>query len=122
MLERGREWAAEEQPHREDTAEVVETQVFHARLLGYEGAATQAGPGARRQTDSRDQTRTRDGARQKETPLGPSEGRQGRKKKSGDDLLSHAVTRAVPSAPEGLTSVFGMGTGVTPPIQSPEKR
>src|SRR4030095_14334116 len=31
----------------------------------------------------------------------------------GDFLLSHAVTRAVPSAPAGLTSVFGMGTGVT---------
>ena len=34
----------------------------------------------------------------------------------GDDLLSHAVTHAVPSALEGLTSVFGMGTGVTPPL------
>jgi len=32
----------------------------------------------------------------------------------GNDLLSHPVTRAVPSALEGLTSVFGMGTGVTP--------
>ena len=32
----------------------------------------------------------------------------------GSDLLSHAVTHAVPSAVEGLTSVFGMGTGVTP--------
>jgi TPP-dependent indolepyruvate ferredoxin oxidoreductase alpha subunit len=28
------------------------------------------------------------------------------------DLLSHTVTRAVPSALRGLTSVFGMGTGV----------
>ena len=36
--------------------------------------------------------------------------------KSGSDLLSHAVSRGVPSALEGLTSVFGMGTGVTPPI------
>src|SRR5579863_5182172 len=34
----------------------------------------------------------------------------------GDDLLSHAVTHAVPLALEGLTSVFGMGTGVTPPV------
>jgi PhoPQ-activated pathogenicity-related protein len=34
----------------------------------------------------------------------------------GDDLLSHAATRAVPSALEGLTSVFGMGTGVAPPV------
>jgi hypothetical protein len=39
---------------------------------------------------------------------------------SGDFLLSHAVTRAVPSAPAGLTSVFGMGTGVTLPTESPE--
>jgi hypothetical protein len=39
---------------------------------------------------------------------------------SGDYLLSHAVARAVPSAPEGLTAVFGMGTGGTPPTLSPE--
>jgi hypothetical protein len=37
----------------------------------------------------------------------------------GDDLLSHAVAHAVPSALEGLTSVFGMGTGVSPPLWSP---
>ena len=30
----------------------------------------------------------------------------------GSDLLSHTVTHAVPSAVAGLTSVFGMGTGV----------
>src|SRR4051794_39456816 len=40
----------------------------------------------------------------------------------GDFLLSHAATRAVPSAPRGLTSVFGMGTGVTLSTQSPENR
>ena len=34
----------------------------------------------------------------------------------GDDRLSHAVARAVPWALEGLTTVFGMGTGVTPPV------
>lgn len=34
----------------------------------------------------------------------------------GGDLLSHAVTHAVPSALEGLTTVFGMGTGVSPPL------
>jgi len=33
----------------------------------------------------------------------------------GNDLLSHTVARAVPSALGGLTSVFGMGTGVSPP-------
>ena len=34
----------------------------------------------------------------------------------GSDLLSHAVTHAVPSAVAGLTSVFGMGTGGTLPL------
>ncbi len=34
----------------------------------------------------------------------------------GDDRLSHAVPRAVPWALEGLTTVFGMGTGVAPPV------
>jgi hypothetical protein len=34
-------------------------------------------------------------------------------KRSGSDLLSRAVSRGVPSALEGLTSVFEMGTGVT---------
>ncbi len=34
----------------------------------------------------------------------------------GDDLLSHTVTRAVPSALKGLTSVFGKGTGVAPSL------
>jgi hypothetical protein len=37
----------------------------------------------------------------------------------GDVLLFHAVASAVPSALKGLTSVFGMGTGVTPPLWSP---
>ena len=32
---------------------------------------------------------------------------------AGSDLLSHTVSHAVPSAVSGLTSVFGMGTGVT---------
>ena len=32
----------------------------------------------------------------------------------GGDLLSHTATRAVSSALRGLTSVFEMGTGVTP--------
>ena len=39
----------------------------------------------------------------------------------GDILLSHTVTSAVPSALEGLTTVFGMGTGVAPPLWSPGK-
>ena len=39
---------------------------------------------------------------------------------SGDVLLSQGDTPQVPSALAGLTSVFGMGTGVTPPLWSPE--
>jgi hypothetical protein len=42
------------------------------------------------------------------------------KKDPGDVLLSHTVASAVPSALEGLTSEFGMGSGVTPPPLSPE--
>jgi hypothetical protein len=37
----------------------------------------------------------------------------------GNVLLSHTVTHAVPSALKGLTSVFGMGTGVSPSLWSP---
>ena len=33
-------------------------------------------------------------------------------KRAGGDVLSHPVARAVPSARRGLTTVFGMGTGV----------
>ena len=39
---------------------------------------------------------------------------------SGSDLLSHPVTRAVPSALEGFTSGFGMGPGVSPPPWPPK--
>ena len=39
----------------------------------------------------------------------------------GSDLRSHTVTRAVSSALRGLTSVFGMGTGVTPAVWPPGK-
>src|SRR3990172_8787750 len=39
---------------------------------------------------------------------------------SGDVLLSQDSVVPLPSALEGLTSVFGMGTGVTPPPWSPE--
>jgi hypothetical protein len=41
-------------------------------------------------------------------------------KVSGGDLLSQGVATQVPSALEGLTSVFGMGTGVTPLPLPPE--
>ena len=39
----------------------------------------------------------------------------------GGDLLSHNVTVAVPSALEGLTAEFGMGSGVPPPLSPPTK-
>ena len=38
----------------------------------------------------------------------------------GNDLLFRGVTTQVPSALEGLTTVFGMETGVSPPLSSPE--
>src|SRR3954452_2852411 len=39
---------------------------------------------------------------------------------SGGDLLSQGESPQVPSALAGLTAVFGMGTGVTPPPWPPE--
>ena len=47
--------------------------------------------------------------------------RAGVERMAGDYLLSHTREGAVPSAPEGLTSVFGMGTGMAPPTWSPTK-
>ena len=38
----------------------------------------------------------------------------------GGDLLSQGVSSQVPSAQAGLTSVFGKGTGVTPPLLPPK--
>ena len=38
---------------------------------------------------------------------------RGLRNTAGSDLLSHTVSHTVPSAVSGLTSVFGMGTGVT---------
>ena len=40
--------------------------------------------------------------------------------KCGSVLLSHPLSRAVPSAQEGLTTVFEMGTGVAPPLSPPQ--
>ena len=40
----------------------------------------------------------------------------GFKVSAGNDLLSHAVSHAVPSALKGLTAVFGMVTGVSPSL------
>ena len=35
---------------------------------------------------------------------------------AGNDLHFHTLSRAVPSALRGLTSVFGMGTGGSPAV------
>ncbi len=45
--------------------------------------------------------------------------RGGSWKDSGDNRLSR---RSTIRGPAGLTAVFGMGTGVTPPVWSPENR
>jgi hypothetical protein len=37
----------------------------------------------------------------------------------GDDLFSRKAALSVSSALESLTSVFGMGTGVASPLESP---
>ncbi len=56
---------------------------------------------------------------------GPGRNRKGRQfpggllVNAGNHLRSHTLTRAVPSAQRGLTSVFGMGTGVTLAVYSP---
>jgi hypothetical protein len=41
---------------------------------------------------------------------------------SGGDLLCHAVAHAVPSALRSLTTVFGMGTGVSSSQLPPPQR
>ena len=41
-------------------------------------------------------------------------------RKTGGDLLSREVALRVPSARAGLTSLFGMGRGVSPPLCPPE--
>src|SRR3954447_22253513 len=38
---------------------------------------------------------------------------------AGDGLLSRGLSTGVPSALSGLTTVFGMGTGVAPTLESP---
>ncbi len=50
----------------------------------------------------------------------PARGRGFAQARSGGDLLSQGISPQVPSALEGLTSVFGMGTGVTPPPSPPK--
>src|SRR5260370_42506786 len=51
---------------------------------------------------------------------GPVPVLRAKEKDLGDDLLSQTVASPVPSAQTGLTAVFGMGTGVSPPLWSPK--
>ncbi len=78
--------------------------------------------GARRTTRRRGRSRAEFSAKSNEAhkrqgpgPFGP-----GPSNYPGSVLLSHTVSRAVPSAPRGLTAVFGMGTGGAPSIRPPE--
>ncbi len=59
--------------------------------------------------------------RRRSKPLRTSGGRSGAAwiEDSGDNRLSRQSTIM---GPAGLTAVFGMGTGVTPPVWSPENR
>ena len=41
---------------------------------------------------------------------------RGSHREAGDGLLSRALSGGVPSALQGLTAVFGMGTGVAPAL------
>ncbi len=49
----------------------------------------------------------------------PLENKWGFSFNPGSDLLSHGLTTIVSSTQEGLTSVFGMGTGIAPPVLPP---
>ena len=76
------------------------------------GAQRGASEGLRRA----DAGKERSGAKTQKPPAGVN---QPRVFYPGNDLLSHPVAQAVPSALEGLTAVFEMGTGVSPPLWSP---
>ena len=64
--------------------------------------------------------RTGSHARKREERTAGRPGRCVPRSKSGDVLLSQGITPQVPSALTGLTSVFGMGTGVTLSLWSPK--
>jgi hypothetical protein len=51
--------------------------------------------------------------------MGPRRGSPGQRKNPGDDLFSRKAALSVSSALESLTSVFGMGTGMASPLESP---
>jgi hypothetical protein len=58
-------------------------------------------------------------ARAPQREKGPHPGVQASEDYPGGVLLSQGVAPQVPSALVGLTSVFGMGTGVAPPLWPP---
>jgi hypothetical protein len=73
--------------------------------------------------ESNGATRVREAERDEAPPLDPvaNQGMEAlRMEKSGGDLLSQGISPQVPSALAVFTSVFGMGTGVTPPLWPPE--
>ena len=49
----------------------------------------------------------------------PGQNHEGKKKGASNNLLSHLASQAVPSALAGLTSEFGMGSGMALPVWSP---
>jgi hypothetical protein len=49
----------------------------------------------------------------------PRDKLSGRQWDAGGGLLSRDLSIGVPSALQGLTTVFGMGTGVAPALQPP---
>ncbi len=62
------------------------------------------------------------GCPQTRTGPDPQEGPGPVEKAAGSDVLSHSVSGAVPSALRGLTTVFGMGTGVSPALEPPARQ
>jgi hypothetical protein len=76
-------------------------------------SSADGGSSACRPHCTRSETVTRRPVPEQRLAWEPEKGRTGGpfQKCSGSDLLSHTVPRAVPSALEGLTSVFGMETG-----------
>lgn len=72
-----------------------------------------------RQSMMSSRERKRPALRKKKTPHLPRGKMRRLGSQAGGDVLSHPVTRAVPSALRGLTAVFGMGTGVAPALGPP---
>ena len=87
------------------------------RLSGAWGALASAHHGSLAGEAAREARRVA-GIRETTPPPDP-EDRGAVSRGAGDGLLSRALSGGVPSALQGLTTVFGMGTGVAPALQSP---